>query len=92
LHLANCNIGKEGARALAVGIGQMKNLSVLDLNGNKILTDGCIAIMKELKANVSLTELYLNSNFIDVEGSLHVAECLENKKYIAELWLSYNNM
>lgn len=48
--------------------------------------------MKELKGNVALTELYLNSNFIDVEGMLHVAECLDNKKYIAELWLSYNNI
>jgi Ran GTPase-activating protein (RanGAP) involved in mRNA processing and transport len=48
LHLSHCLILEEGAVALAQALSNKRNLLVLDLNNNKILAGGCIAICKSI--------------------------------------------
>jgi hypothetical protein len=39
---------EDGAKALAPSLENKRNLLVLDLNNNKIMCDGCIAISKSI--------------------------------------------
>jgi len=48
LHLADCMILEDGAKALSHCLENKKNLLVLDLNNNKIMSDGCIAVCKSI--------------------------------------------
>lgn len=48
LHLSNCNVGEEGAYALAKVLGNKKNLLVLDMTNNKTMVGGCIALCKAI--------------------------------------------
>ena len=48
LHLSHCMILEDGAIALATSLVNKKNLLVLDLNNNKIMPGGCIAICKAI--------------------------------------------
>jgi Ran GTPase-activating protein (RanGAP) involved in mRNA processing and transport len=49
LHMSHCNILEEGAVLLAGALQNKKNLLVLDLNNNKIMTGGCNAICKAIQ-------------------------------------------
>ena len=49
LHLSDCMILEDGAKALAPSLENKRNLLVLDLNNNKIMSDGCMNICKAIQ-------------------------------------------
>ena len=48
LHLSDCCIMEDGAKELAQCLENKRNLLVLDLNNNKIMSDGCNYICKAI--------------------------------------------
>ena len=48
LRIANCQIGEEGAIAIAAVLSNKKNLLVLDVTSNKIMVNGCIHLCKAI--------------------------------------------
>ena len=49
LHLANCQIGEDGANHIANCLRNKKNLLVLDVTNNKIMVNGCVALCKSIQ-------------------------------------------
>lgn len=48
LHLSDCMIMEDGAKALALSLENKRNLLVLDLTNNKIMSEGCSAICRSI--------------------------------------------
>ncbi|WP_264683214.1 leucine-rich repeat domain-containing protein [Wolbachia endosymbiont (group B) of Euphydryas aurinia] len=86
LSLIRCNIGNEGAKALANS--NLTNLTQLDLHRNNIGHEGAKALAKSNLTN--LTELNLSYNNIGHEGAKALAN--SNLTNLTELNLSYNNI
>ncbi|WP_395461041.1 hypothetical protein [Wolbachia endosymbiont (group B) of Ablattaria laevigata] len=84
LSLGSCQIGNEGAKALA----NLTNLTQLDLSYNNIDKEGAKALADSNLTN--LTQLNLNYNQIGKEGAEALAD--SNLTNLTQLNLSYNQI
>ena len=75
LRVRYCDIGDDGATALAEGMRGLQSLKSLVLFGNNITATGCCALMDN---NCPLTGLVLTHNPIGDEGARAVARRLED--------------
>ena len=64
LHMAKCNIGNEGATAVAEGALNWNTLQILDLSDNKINDKGFAAFQLMPESNSSLEHFDISKNFI----------------------------
>ena len=92
LILTNCNIGADGAKALAEGLEHCMNLQTLDLNWNSIDDDGAKALAEGLKHCTNLQTLDLNSNSIGADGAKALAEGLKHCTNLQTLDLNFNSI
>jgi Ran GTPase-activating protein (RanGAP) involved in mRNA processing and transport len=51
---------EDGAKELAKSLENKRNLLVLDLTNNKIMSDGCMTICKAIQTQSTLRELMLS--------------------------------
>ena len=90
--LQHCQIGNDGAIALAQALEQNTTLTSIDLPKNEIGNDGVIAIAKALKLNTTLTSIKLSSNDIGYESAIALAQALENNTVLTLVDLSKNEI
>ncbi|GBG35257.1 Hypothetical Protein FCC1311_114802 [Hondaea fermentalgiana] len=74
--LQGCNIGAEGATALANALVKNESLQSLNLWSNKIGAEGARALANALASNESLQTLDLDWNNIGLEGAAALANAL----------------
>lgn len=83
LNLRNKDIGKNGARALALALGQLRNLTHLNLGENNIGAASAIALAPALAKCPKLKHLDVSSNKICYASAVLLVDCLcdnENSK------------
>ncbi|KAL0226104.1 hypothetical protein P9112_013428 [Eukaryota sp. TZLM1-RC] len=78
---------KKGVEGLVDG-----SITELNLQFNKITSEGASALARALESNSTLTELYLVSNNITSEGASALARALESNSTLTELYLVSNNI
>lgn len=92
LCLKTCNIGDNGAEALASAL--FKNICIkdIDLDDNKISTKGIEALCDKVLGKVSLNKINLAHNLIDEEGSVFIGNSLQTANGLEYLNLSSNSL
>jgi hypothetical protein len=88
LHIGANNIRFSGA--LAEGLQNCKELSVLNISMNAITDAGAGVLMGGLRHCTSLTHLDISYNYIDDDGGKSTAEAMKNWAELRELNLSGN--
>jgi Ran GTPase-activating protein (RanGAP) involved in mRNA processing and transport len=86
----NCN--RCGIESIEIDINNIpRDLTHLQLVGNKINTDGCRELSKLLQGvDPTLTNLLLEDNQIDDEGVAILVDALQNNTTLTTLWLCGN--
>ena len=88
----NDQLGDDGVRALAAGIGDCTALRELYLGSCNVEPGGCTALAEGLKQCTALTTLNLQDNKIGPGGAFSLALALPNYAALANLKLSGNNI
>ncbi|CAK0846032.1 unnamed protein product, partial [Prorocentrum cordatum] len=92
LDLNKCNIGDDGAQALAKALPSMGALQVLGLASNGIGDDGAQALAKALPSMPGLQYLDLSSNGIGDDGAQALAKALPSMRGLRQLLLNGNGI
>ncbi|CAK0848215.1 unnamed protein product [Prorocentrum cordatum] len=92
LDLNNCNIGDDGAQALAKALPSMPGLQYLHLPSNGIGDDGAQALAKALPSMRGLQWLSLSSNGIGDDGAQALAKALPSMPGLQYLYLARNGI
>jgi len=80
LVLRSCALGDADIQVLCKGLVNNAYLEELDLSGNSITSEGCLALACALVENCGLLFLDLSYNFVGPEGAEAVTEALRNSK------------
>lgn len=92
LYIGSCNIGVEGAIALAKALEDNETLLILEIHCNFIGDEGAIAFAEMLKVNTTLKTLNLYGNKIGGEGAKALAKALEVNKTLTHFYIGCNNI
>ena len=92
LCIGSCNIGNEGAIALAKALKDNETLLKLEIHCNSIGDEGAEALSEMLKVNTTLKTLNLYGNKIGDEGAKALAESLEVNKTLTHFYIGCNNI
>eukprot|EP00742_Colponemidia_sp_Colp-10_P009430 GILJ01010281.1.p1 GENE.GILJ01010281.1~~GILJ01010281.1.p1 ORF type:complete len:705 (+),score=90.35 GILJ01010281.1:203-2116(+) len=89
LRLSGCELGNDGARALAVALRQHHNLRCINISYNSIGEDGARELATALEQHRSLQEVRLSRNPIGINGTQALATALRQHHDLQALDLSY---
>ena len=94
--MAGCELGVEGAKAMAELVSVTGSLTSLDIGSNNLTNygydmTGITAIAEALKVNGSLTSLYLAGNGIGPNGAVAIGEALKVNSSLTKLDVRYNS-
>jgi Ran GTPase-activating protein (RanGAP) involved in mRNA processing and transport len=92
LTMTNCDISKDGIRAIGEAIGVSKTITHINLGYNGKFADEIEAFSMGLALNKSLRVLALKGCNIDMNGLLHLKGALVGKSALCELELSFNRV
>eukprot|EP01062_Namystynia_karyoxenos_P071904 TRINITY_DN6771_c0_g1_i1.p1 TRINITY_DN6771_c0_g1~~TRINITY_DN6771_c0_g1_i1.p1 ORF type:complete len:1285 (+),score=316.72 TRINITY_DN6771_c0_g1_i1:75-3857(+) len=90
VRVTSCNIGSEGAKAIATGAAGAAVLHTLDLQGNAIGSDGMASLGRALELNSTLTELTLTENSADDAAAAALARGVATHPCLRTLNLRFN--
>ena len=94
LDLSHTDVNDEECRILCTALeSNHLGLRSLELNGNRLKHDGCVAIATALLANPNcvFNRLCLENNQIDDQGAMALSSGLVNNKHLKTLLLDGNN-
>jgi Ran GTPase-activating protein (RanGAP) involved in mRNA processing and transport len=92
LQLLKSTISVASAAILGASLASNAPLATLNLNYNKLGTEGTWLLAEGLKRNMTLTSLGVSWNRIGVEGLIHLADMLQENTTLASLELSSNEI
>ena len=95
LHLSYCNVGADGALAIAQVLAFPNTLlKVVNLQGNQIGNDGLVRLSNGIRRTKTLTELNLQDNRIsgEVDPLMHFAQALNVNKSLVSINLLFNKI
>ena len=92
LCIGSCNIGDEGAIALAKALKDNETLLKLEIHCNSIGDEGAEALSEMLKVNTTLKTLNLYGNKIGDEGAKALANALKVNKTLTHFYIGCNNI
>jgi len=92
LCIGSCNIGDEGAIALAKALKDNETLLKLEIHCNSIGDEGAEALTEMLKVNTTLKTLNLYGNKIGDEGAKALANALKVNKTLTHFYIGCNNI
>ena len=92
LYIGSCNIGDEGAIALAKALEDNETLLKLEIHCNSIGDEGAKALSEMLKVNTTLKTLNLYGNKIGGKGAKALAKALEVNKTLTHFYIGCNNI
>ena len=92
LCIGSCNIGDEGAIALAKALKDNETLLKLEIHCNLFGDEGAIAFAEMLKVNTTLKTLNLYGNKIGDKGAKALANALKVNKTLTHFYIGCNNI
>ena len=91
LDLLNNNISDEGMVDIITALSMFPHLRYLDLSGNRLHKNGCVALATLLRCSASeLGNLFITHNEINDDGIDVLIPALKNCSCLHELWISHN--
>jgi len=92
LYITSCQLGDQGAQAIAEAFHTKSTLQQLGLNDNRLGDQGAQAIAEALHGNSSLISLNLRSNSIGDRGARAIATALHTNSTLQSLDLQDNEI
>ena len=94
LNLEYCNIGDEGAIALADALRINTSITEVNLENNRIGAEGTRALANFLISSSAVTHINLSFNYLGADGVKELADAIQNKHFttFVSIGLAGNNM
>ena len=92
IKLNKANLGKEGAKQLAMLLPSYVNVKLVKLNDNGLGSDGAKKLASGLAKMKWLQKLHITKNSLGKEGAHHIAAGVQDIKELKELDLSNNKL
>ena len=91
VELENNNISEEGIVDIITALSMHPNLNYLDLDGNRLRKNGCVALATLLRYSAKgLQHLFISSNEINDEGLEALVPAFTNCSHLQQLFLLNN--